>query len=435
MSPARPRPVASPEPPARSALLADLRSRGFGVGAQARPPRIGAEVELVALLADTHAPAPVVAPEGPATLPLLRRHGARHGWAEKSSAYGPPCFVLPDGGVVSYEPGGQVEVSAAPFASASALLRSLRGAVLPLVAAARDEGIELLTVGIDPHNPVETVPLQLCGARYGRMAEYLAGIGPHGARMMRQTASMQVNLDWAGDPLDAWRVLNAAAPYLTASFANSPVYAGAAAGHRSVRAHAWRELDPARTGVFAGGGDPVDEYLDFALRAPAILLPWPEGAARPAGDWLARGEMDEEAWRTHLTTLFPEVRPKGYAEVRSMDVVDAEWWAAPLALLAGIAYDPAARRAAAELLGEPRPELLRRAGRDGLGDPEIARVAADLFAVGLEGAAALGGDFLAPADLEAAGEFYARYTRRALAPADDASPTRSPADTDPGASG
>jgi glutamate--cysteine ligase len=422
VSRATPRPVTPPAPPTRAALLAELRSRDFGVGAPARPRRIGAEVELVALLAGTHAPAPLVAAEGPATLPLLRRHAARHGWTEKFSAYGPPCFVLPDGGVVSYEPGGQVELSAAPFASASALLDSLRGAVLPLVAAARDEGFELLTVGMDPHNPGDAVPLQLCGPRYGRMAEYLAGIGPHGARMMRQTASVQVNLDWAGYPLDAWRVLNAAAPYLTAVFANSPVYAGAPTGHRSTRAHAWRELDPARTGAFACVGDAVDEYLEFALRAPAILLPWPEGEARPAGEWLARGEMGGEEWRTHLTTLFPEVRPKGYAEVRSIDMLDAEWWAAPIALLAGITFDPAARRAAAELLGDPDPGLLRRAGQVGLADPEIARVAADLFAVGLEGAAALGDRFLAPADLEAAREFYERYTRRALAPADDASP-------------
>ncbi|HLL47595.1 MAG TPA: glutamate-cysteine ligase family protein, partial [Longimicrobiaceae bacterium] len=141
-----------------------------------------------------------------------------------------------------------------------------------------------------------------------------------------------------------------------------------------------------------------------------------------------RGEMPEEEWRTHLTTLFPEVRPKGYAEVRSIDMLEAEWWAAPLALLAGITYHPAGRRAAAELLGEPEPELLRRAGQVGLGDPEIARVAADLFAVGLEGAAALGEDFLAPADLEAAREFGGRYTRRGLAPADDVCPAEVAAD-------
>lgn len=408
--------------PTRAALLADLRSRAFGIGAPARPRRLGAEVELVALVAGTHLPAPVAAPEGPATLPLLRRHAAAHGWTERASAHGPPRFVLPDGGTVSYEPGGQLELSAPPFASGGALLRSLRAAVLPLVEAARDAGIELLSVGIDPHNPVEAAPLQLCGPRYGRMAEHFARLGPGGARMMRQTASMQVNLDWGDDPPALWRVLNAAAPYLIAIFANSPVYAGLRTEHRSVRAHAWRELDPARTGAFRAAGDPAEEYLAFALRAGAILKPWRGGEAAGAGDWLARGEMTEEEWRTHLTTLFPEVRPRGYAEVRSIDALAPEWWAAPLALLAGIAYHADARRAAAELLGEPDPGLLRPAGRVGLRDPATARVARDLFCVGLEGAAALGEAYLGGGGMEAAREFYERYTRRGRAPADDATP-------------
>ncbi|HEX2091237.1 MAG TPA: glutamate-cysteine ligase family protein, partial [Longimicrobiaceae bacterium] len=256
-----------------SALASDLRARAFGMGggALARPRRIGVEVELIVLAADTHAPVPIPADEGLSSLRLLRRFGARRGWTERFSPYGPPCFVLPDGGVVSFEPGGQIELSAAPSASASALLASVRATVLALRAAAREEGIEILSTGIDPHNPVEEVPLQLRGPRYGRMAEYFAAIGPQGARMMRQTASIQVSLDWEGETPLRWRVLNAAAPYLVAIFANSPTYAGAPTGHRSIRAHAWRELDTARTGVFRCTGDAAAEYLTFALAAPAIL--------------------------------------------------------------------------------------------------------------------------------------------------------------------
>ncbi|HEX7239410.1 MAG TPA: glutamate-cysteine ligase family protein [Longimicrobiaceae bacterium] len=410
--------------PPLPALAADLRSDAFGMGrgGAARPRRIGAEVELLALSTEDRTPVPIVAEEGVASLPFLRRFAARHGWTEKLSPYGASCFVLPDGGIVSYEPGGQVELSAAAFPSVSALVRSLRSAVLPLRAAAREEGIDLLSVGIDPHNPVEEVPLQLRGARYGRMAEYFAAIGPEGARMMRQTASLQVNLDWEGEAPLRWRVLNAAAPYLTAVFANSAVYAGAPSEHRSARAHAWRELDPARTGVFPRADDPAAEYLAFALRAPAILAGEAGEGWLPAGERLARGEMTEEEWRTHLTTLFPEVRPKGFAEVRSIDAVDPEWYAAPLALLAGVVYDPAALRAADELLGDPDPGLLRRAGSVGLADPEIARVARDLFEAGLEGAEALGEETVGGEELEAAREFYRRYTRAGLAPADDARP-------------
>ena len=44
------------------------------------------------------------------------------------------------------------------------------------------------------------MPLQVASDRYRRMDRYLSGIGHSGARMMRQTASVQMNVDPAGDP-------------------------------------------------------------------------------------------------------------------------------------------------------------------------------------------------------------------------------------------
>ena len=63
--------------------------------------------------------------------------------------------------------------------------------------------------------------------------------------MMRQTAAFQVSLDFDDEPRLRWRLLNAVAPYVTAIFANSPVYEGLATGHQSFRAQVWRRLDPA----------------------------------------------------------------------------------------------------------------------------------------------------------------------------------------------
>jgi glutamate--cysteine ligase len=400
----------------RAGLLQDLRTHAFALGRTPGPPRIGAEVELIPVDIDTGAQVPVVSIDGPSTLPLLRRFGARHGWTEQPSAYGVPQFGLPDGGVISYEPGGQIELSAAAFPSASALLHSLRETVPPLMDAARGEGVELLSVGVEPRNGIEAVDLQLPGARYVRLTRFLESIGTGGTRMMRQTASMQVSVDLGAEPLLAWRVLNAMAPYATAIFANSPVYRGEPTGHRSWRAHIWRELDGGRTGCFACD-DPVAEYLDFALAAPAILL-GEEGDARPFAEWNARGCVGPDEWRAHLTTLFPEVRPKGFAEVRALDAVAPEWYAAPLVLLAGIVQHPPTLRAAAELLGVPDPALLYAAGRDGLSDPRIASVARDLADLATAGAAALPGFFDADA-LDEADAFFARYTRRSRSPADD----------------
>ena len=46
--------------------------------------------------------------------------------------------------------------------------------------------------------------------------------------MMRQTAAFQVSIDFDDEPWLRWRVLNAAAPYVVAIFANSAVECPAA---------------------------------------------------------------------------------------------------------------------------------------------------------------------------------------------------------------
>ena len=401
----------------RAALHADLSGRAFGVGAPSGAPlRVGAEVEMLPVSAETRRILPIQAAGETDSLGLLRRFGATRGWTEERSPHG-TRFRLPCGGFFTWEPGGQIEFSTRPYLSVTALMERLHSVILPLRTAAAAEGVDLLSVGIDPCNPVTAAPLQLSTERYVRMASYFDTRGPAGARMMRQTASFQLNLDWGVEPLLPWRLMNAAAPYITAIFANSSTYAGQETGFRSYRAEVWRELDPERTGVLGTRSAAIDEYLDFALGARAMLAPSPEGEYLPFGEHLARGGVTLADWHTHLTTLFPEIRPKGHMEIRSADAVEPEWYAAPIVLLAGIVYHRPSLYAAASLLGAPDPALLRRAGRLGLSDPGIASVAHDLFEIGLIGCAALGEAFVDGASLEAAREFYDRFTRQARSPA------------------
>ena len=383
------------------------------------PRRIGAEVEFIPVESLSGRRCPIEAEGALATLPFLRRYGLRQGWHEGCTSKGTPCFSSPNGGSLTFEPGGQLEYSSPPCRSASALLALLRAVVLPLRAAAAGEGIDLLPVGIDPINPAEQAPLLIHAKRYERMAEYLGRRGPEGARMMRQTAAFQVSLDFDDEPWLRWRVLNAATPYVIAIFANSPIYAGERTGYQSTRAQVWRALDPTRTGIPYDERDPVGAYLEFALAAPAILYPAIEGEHRPFGEWLARANPTPDEWQDHLSTLFPEVRPRGHLELRSADSIAPHWYAAPLALTAGILYDPAALLATADLLGTPDLGLLERAGRCGLHDPAIARMAADLFEVALQGCRGLGPRYFHPSDLEQATAFFERYTRRGRSPADD----------------
>jgi glutamate--cysteine ligase len=405
----------------RGGLAADLEAHAFAapISASLTPRRVGAEAEFIPVETSTWRRCPIEGEGPPATLPFLRRFGGKQGWMETCTPKGTPCFLLPGGGTLTFEPGGQLEYSSPPCRSPSALLALLRAVVLPLRAAAAGEGITLLALGIDPASSVDGAPLLLRTNRYARMAEYLERLGPAGARMMRQTASFQINLDFDDEPWLRWRVLNAAAPYMVAIFANSSVYAGADTGCVSARAQVWRELDPARTGLPYAQAAPVDAYLDFALQAPALLLPTLGGEHLRFGEWLSRADLMLEEWHDHLTTLFPEVRPRGHLELRSADSLAPEWYAAPLALAVGVTYDPGALRAADELLGSPDLGLLERAGRLGLRDPGLASTAGDLVGIALEGCAGLGPGYFHPADLEQARAFFDRYTRRGLAPADD----------------
>lgn len=405
----------------RGALLAHLAERAFAAPAMATlsPRRVGAEVELLALDAQSGRPCPVMGDGVPASLPFLRRFAARQGWTEERTAKGAVSFAVRGGGVVSFEPGGQIEYACPPSRSLTGQVNRLRSVVLPLRSAAAAEGIVLLTAGIDPLNPVERVPLQLSSERYSRMAAHFAHIGPSGARMMRQTAAFQLSLDFDDEPRLRWRLLNALSPFVTAIFASSARYAGRDTGHKSFRAHCWRTLDPRRTGLPYHERRPVEAYLEFALAAPAILYPTVEDRCLPFGEWLARANPTIEEWEAHLGTLFPEVRPRGHLELRSADAVDPAWYPAPLALVAGLAYEPHALYTALELLPAPDLGLLERAGRLGLDDSQIARTAKDLFDLALGACAALGPRFLHPAHLDEARAYFEHYTRRGRAPAGD----------------
>lgn len=376
--------------------------------------RVGVEVEFLVVDELTHIPLPLLGSRG--LIERLRRYAGRVNWTEFRGYDGTPRFDAAGAATISFEPGGQVEISTSPFHSASELLRALHGIVNPLRSALIDEGVTLVSVGIDPYNDVGRVPLQLHVDRYERMTRYFDEIGPYGVRMMRQTAAMQVSLDRGSLPASRWRLLNDLAPYLIATFANSPYYAGADTGHRSYRALCWRMLDPTRTGAAVPSDDPAAEYTRFALGASDMMAASPEQSHRPLSETL--GDDENERWASHLSTLFPEVRPRGHFEVRSCDAIDSAHYAAPIVLLTGLTYDERSAHEAAILTAESRA-LLRAAGESGLRDVAIARTARDLFALALAGAHRLGPTIVGGEDLDVATQFYVDYTARDRSPADD----------------
>jgi glutamate--cysteine ligase len=251
------------------------------------------------------------------------------------------------------------------------------------------------------------------------MTAYFERLGPFGVRMMRQTAAMQLSVDRGTQPARRWQLLNDLAPYLIAIVANSAEYLGEDSGHRSYRAHCWRQLDPTRTGVIAAGDDPADDYTRFALGAHDMMRRDDTDTHRPFAWWSERNH-DPAQWELHLTTLFPEVRARGHFELRSCDAVPFEWYAVPIVLVYGLTYETHAAAEAALLAADSRV-LLRSAGEIGLGDPALARTARDLFQLGLQGARRLAVSENLIATCE---DYYRRFTARDASPGDEANLAR-----------
>lgn len=389
-------------------LLGDVRQRLFAPSRSGMPHALGLELELIPIVRSTRHRALPALDSDPSTGSILMELGRRSGWTEQDNGEDPSSWRTNTGAVISFEPGGQIEVSTPPLATAAQAIAAAGDTVEALREAMEDEGIELVARGVDPYNDVDAVPLQLHRERYAGMTRYFESIGPSGVRMMRQTAALQINVERGENPGSRWRLLNALAPIVVALFANSRDYASRRTDWASYRSYFWRTLDPSRTGLAYEAADPARRYLDFALDAGYMRA---DSATHRHGsfrDRLSDPRLTRDDWLFHLSTLFPEVRPKEFFELRSADTVDIASLAAPVVFVAGLVYPEASARRAAEMLGAPNEALLERAGRLGVGDPEIRGLAASLTSLAMEAASTLERGYFRSADLDAAGEYFAR---------------------------
>ncbi|HEY8479382.1 MAG TPA: ergothioneine biosynthesis glutamate--cysteine ligase EgtA [Spirillospora sp.] len=352
-------------------------------------------------------------------------------------AAGPP----PGGSSITYEPGGQLELSSPSLPDLGELHALLTRDIAHIGGALARDGLALAGHGIDP---VRGPLLQTDQPRYACMCRYFlaGGFGDAGLTMMCSTASIQVNLDIGADHADAlrrWRLAHALGPVLTAAFANSPVRAGRRTGLRSTRQALWAALDPCRTlPVLRDGadGDPAEAWTRYALDARVMLVHTPDGrwVSDPGMsflEWLGKGEPGEQDLQYHLSTLFPPVRPRGWLELRMIDALPGPYWAVPVAVATALLDDPAASRAAEEACA-PVAHLWAEAARCGLADRSLAVAARACFEAALDALPRLGASRLVPLVADYAG----RYVERGRTPADDpvpglAVPSPPPSEEDP----
>ena len=330
---------------------------------------------------------------------------------------------LPHASRVTYEPGGQLELStvAAPGVGAITALAE-DSEVLGRALAAADIGI--VGIGLEP-GPRRARVVQ--SPRYDAMESYFDASNDAGRTMMRSTGAIQVNLDLGPpDGIDArWRLTHLLGPVLAASFANSPFVDGRPSGWRSTRLAVWHDIDPTRTQPAVNGVDSRQAWSRYALDAEVMVVRRSDTdhVALPPGftfaDWIEHGHP--LGWPTaddleyHLGTLFPPVRPRGWFELRMVDALPSPWWRVAAAVTAVLVNDTeAAARATAAAAGTA--SLWDDAARDALAHPTLAAAARACFAAAVDALPRVCAD---AATVDAVAEFVDRFVARGRCPADD----------------
>ena len=368
--------------------------------------RIGPEVEKGSLFEATRLPLPYAGERSVAR--ILDELSSKYGWAAEREHEGAPVIaLLRDQASVTLEPGGQLELSGAMAENIHQVCAELRGHMREIGPLSRAMGARWLGVGFHPFARREDytwVPKQ----RYGVMREYLPTRGGHALDMMLRTCTVQVNLDYESEAaaMRKMRVALALAPTTMAMLANSPWKEGRPHGGLTYRGRVWLDVDPDRTGLVPAlwkKDARFEDYIEWALDIPMFLFKRDGHAIANTGQtfrafWQGgfqghRPNMED--WKTHINTLFPEVRLKKTIEIRSADAQSTGLKCALPALWTSLLYDDDAL-AGAEALVEgwthaEVADLRTRAWKDGLRTPfrgaplaAVAERMVDLAEGGLE---------------------------------------------------
>ena len=281
-------------------------------------------------------------------------------------------------GAISLEPAGQFELSGAPLENIHQTCAESNRHLKQCREVGDELGLGFLGLGFWPDKARADLPVMPKG-RYAIMRAHMPRVGNLGLDMMLRTCTIQTNLDYQdeADMVEKFRVSMALQPLATALFANSPFTEGKPNGFKSYRSHIWTDTDPARTGtlpfVFEDGFG-FERYTDYALDVPMYFVyrdgRYIDAAGLSFRDFLAGklavlpGEKPRLGdWKDHLSTAFPEVRMKGYLEMRGADGGRWDRICALPALWVGLLYDADAQAAAWDLVKHWTPadhDRLRR---------------------------------------------------------------------------
>ena len=255
-----------------------------------------------------------------------------------------------DNGSYSLEPGGQLEWASPPFVDLNDLQSSLELFYNHLDSLLSSKKLTLINYALDPKFSPDEVGL-INEKKYQLMDEYMTQSGSMGRWMMRNTASIQINLDTTdSENMEVIAFIsdciNPIASYL---FANSPFKQLNPTGVQNVRQLIWNDTDQFRCGnlfdhgIYSSDGL-IDQYIDYIMKVPNIFKldnfgNYLKGQLTIGESLFKLNQSDKLKVRdinSALHQIFTNVRLKSLVEIRGADRTPKGFEIAPAAFWVGL---------------------------------------------------------------------------------------------------
>lgn len=254
----------------------------------------------------------------------------------------------------SLEPGGQLEWASSPFIDLHSIYKQMKRHFNRVSAVAKNHSLIHIDYALEPiYHPADIDLIKM--NKYQLMNEWFKKSGNHGPWMMRNTTSVQVNIDITSKDeaeLLAW-LSDAIEPFCALLFANSPFMSGKPAGLNNLRYDIWEDTDKTRCGNLFNHGikspnQLLDQFGDLVLKTPTIFIYEDDGSTSKfegtLGDYFeqlnANNLLEDKHIMAGLHQIFTHTRFKNVLEVRGADRPPRGFEMAPAAFWIGLLSEP-----------------------------------------------------------------------------------------------
>ena len=254
----------------------------------------------------------------------------------------------------SLEPGGQLEWASAPAIGLWDLQKQFDRHVEIENQICEINQIDRLHLSLEPFcvpNDIDLITLN----KYQLMHDLFSQTGQLGPWMMRNTTSVQLNIDYTSeqDANEMAFLADAIQPLFSILFSNSPFMRGEPVGTTNMRWKIWEDTDPERCrslfdhGIFSAQ-NMVNDYAKWLPEIKTIFKYNTNGEAEYFNGTLGKMIISEpKAVQQHILSAlhqsFTHVRFKTFLEVRASDRPPKGMEMAPAAFLAGLLTAPNTR--------------------------------------------------------------------------------------------